>query len=168
MGIFLLEHWHNNCLLTSKQINNQVTKEGTDAILNFFFRNSGQPASWFLGLIDSKDFLGRGSSDHMSFHPGWKECVCYSENHRPQWFAEPARNGEIVGSRPVIFTMNEAGESAGLFLVNNGHKGGTSGVLWATTLYKIQFKAGDEIRANYRTGTTWNLETTSESKAITL
>lgn len=104
----------------SETIENLVTTEGKNDILDKYFKGSAYTASWFLGL------KGTGSAavgDTLASHAGWTESTPYAGN-RPAitWGTTSAGSNTATA---VAYSINATATVAGAFVssVNTGTAG---------------------------------------------
>ncbi len=144
-------------IIASGILENQVTIEGRNHMLNTEFRAGTQQASWFFGLVDNTGWTGNPDSDIMASHPGWSEFVGYTESTRRQWSPGAPTLGSLTNATPAVFTIDTAGALYGFFISSNSAKGGTSGTLWSSVQFAsgiLNINIGDEIRVTYTYGIT--------------
>lgn len=156
-GQYRWEHLRNGKVVASGAIDNTVTVEGRNHMLNTEFRGGTQAASWFFGLVDDSAFGSNPDTDTMLVHPGWTEFVTYSQATRPQWSPAAASGGSLTNVTTAVFTINGTGMVHGFFIASNSTKGGTAGVLWSSvpfTTGPLPVESGDEIRTTYTYGVT--------------
>jgi len=116
----------NGNLKWTETVENLVTTEGKNDILDKYFKGSAYTAAWYLGL------KGAGSGavgDTLASHAGWSEVTPYSGN-RPAitWGTTSAGSNTATA---VSYTINATSTVAGAFgcTVNTG----TSGKLYNVT-----------------------------------
>lgn len=113
---------------------NSATTEGVNHLLDVGFGNATQNANWFFGIISGSGFTATAITDTMASHSGWTEDTQYNSAIRPQWNDAAASSRAKASSSSSTFTMSNATSIRGVFLASNSQKGGTSGVLWCTSL----------------------------------
>lgn len=140
------------------ETHNGVVTEGLDTILDTMFNAQTQTAEWKIGLIDSTNFSAVDPSDTMSSHAGWQEITNYSEATRVDWAPDDTSNGVITNATAASMTINADGTIKGLFLTNDGTKGGTAGLLWATAVFgsEVIVLDGDSLKVTYTVTATAN------------
>jgi hypothetical protein len=146
-----LEHWRGDKLLRKETFKNGVTNVGKNAFLDAFFNVGSQPANWYLGLINNTGFTNVSSSDTASSHSLWLEWTATGDSGRLGW-GQGAASGQQVASGSIITTtLTAAGTLQGIFLISDGTKGGTTGILWATALFSSPLVAeiGDTLKLTY-------------------
>jgi hypothetical protein len=134
------------------EFKNGITNAGLNNMLGVTFHNDTQSATWYAGLISAVAFGSVAAGDTMASHSGWTETSAYSETNRPTWGVGAASGKSITNSTNMTFTINADGtQVAGIFIVNNNTKGGTTGILWCTGLFPSAqtFLNGDLIKVQY-------------------
>lgn len=142
--------WNVECrdkdgnLKWEEDINNLVTDEGVNDLLNKYFKGSAYTAAWYVGLIaDGAGALA--TTDTAASHAGWTEFVDYTSVTRPVLTlgAVAAKSASNSASR-AAFTLNLAGTIRGCFLATSAAKGLTSGLIYSEAL----FTTGNKVLAN--------------------
>lgn len=108
-------------------VENLVTTEGKNDIIDKYFKGSGYTATWFLGL---KGTGAPDAADTLSVHNGWAEVTSYVGNRAAITFG--TTGVPTAGSNqasPVIFSINASTTVAGAFIVSVNT--GTSGKLYS-------------------------------------
>jgi hypothetical protein len=152
-GKFKIEHYRNGKLLDTYNINNDITNEGKNTILEIMFHDGTQIASssWFIGLISNSGFSALAAADTMASHSGWTEFTGYSQATRVAWGPGAAASQSITNSTPATFDINATGTVKGIFVTSNSTKSGTTGKLWATALFTADVPVvnGDQLKVTY-------------------
>ncbi len=130
---------------------NAVTTVGKNGIFDWAFRNQANPATWYIGLIDSAGFASTAVTDTMSAHPNWAEFVAYTEAVRQTWTTVAAVNASITNTTPATFNINATGAIRGIFVVSDNVKSGVAGVLWTTGLFPAALNVvnTDQVKITY-------------------
>jgi hypothetical protein len=135
---------------------NGVTDAGIASLLNIYFRNQTQIASWYIGLVDNSGFVSFASADTMSSHAGWSEVSTgsYSNANRLQWSAGAPSGGAIVNASTADHNMTPVSALTvkGLFLTSDNTKGGTTGTLFSTAAFTGGTQTvnnGDTLKVTY-------------------
>lgn len=124
-------------------IENLVTDEGLNYLLDAGLSAGTPVTSWFVGLTGASPTVAAG--DTMASHAGWTEVVAYTEATRPAWTdgGVTAKSVSNSGS-PATFTINANGTGiGGAFLVSNSTKGGSTGTLYAVGAFSAGNKTLD-------------------------
>lgn len=153
-GRFWIEKWMASGLFVARQhVKNGITLVGLNDVLDAYFRQQAQ-STWRLGLIDNSGFDELAETDTMLSHVGWTEITTYSEANRPLWTPGPASGQSIINPTSAVFTMTATKTINGLFVVNEGTKGGTSGILWSTGSMDtpLFYQEGEIARCVYECG----------------
>jgi hypothetical protein len=146
-----VEHWRGDELLRKEEFKNGVTNVGKNAFLDAFFNGGTQPANWYLGLINDAGFVTVSSSDTAASHTNWAEWTATSDSGRLDWGQGAASGQQVASGSVIITTLTSAGTLQGIFLISDGTKGGTTGILWATALFSSPLVAevGDTLKLTY-------------------
>lgn len=133
-GTYYLEcrEYEGGPLVWKEPINNLVTTQGGNNLLDTYFAGSSYSATWYLGLITTTGYTtGPALNDTAASHAGWAESVNYSQAARPAaaWNSAAAKSKSM--SAPLAYTINASDTIAGCFLISNATKGGTSGILYS-------------------------------------
>jgi hypothetical protein len=131
-------------------IENLVTTQGRNDMLDKYLSGASYTASWFMGLVSSVSYSALAAADTMASHAGWTEAGAanaptYSQSTRPavsSWAAASA--GAKATSATIAFSITGSGTVKGAFLTTNSTKDGTTGTLFSVGL----FSGGDRVVAN--------------------
>lgn len=135
----------------TETVNNLVTNEGKNLMLDAMFHGTAAIATWYTGLISLASYTGILVTDTMSSHGGWLEFTGYSESVRQTWVEGAAASQSTTNSSPMVFSVNASGTVKGIFLTSVNTKSGTTGVLWSSVLFAadLPVNSGDTINATY-------------------
>lgn len=130
---------------------NDITNAGKNALLDSFFRNQTQPATWYFGLIDNSGFTAFAAGDTMSSHSGWAESVVYSDSTRIAWTTVAAASQSISNTSVSTFNINGTATLKGIFVTSVSTKSGTTGTLWSTAAFTttVPVSNGDQLKITY-------------------
>ena len=147
-GKFICEMWSprgkTHRLLERWESWNGICDAGIRDMFDQYF-GGGSGRSWFLAPISAADFVGvDNENDTMSSHVGWSEVDSYDEATRPAWGPDATAGTIISNSVKVEMTINDAVDMQGMFVTSNSTKGGTTGILFSTSVF-------DDIRS-YQAG----------------
>lgn len=134
-GSFKLEHWRDGKLLAVDEFPNGIVDAGMNKLLDVFFRNQTQIATWYIGLVDNASFSVFADADTMGSHGGWIENNDYDESVRQTWTTIAAAARAITNTSVATFTMNATKTIHGIFLTSSSTKTGTTGTLWSTAAF---------------------------------
>lgn len=150
-GKLHLQLIRNGSVILDFDINNLVTNEGKNDILEVAFNGGAQHSSWYFGIIDSAGFSANVVGDTMASHAGWAEWTNYDEATRQEWGTGAASGQSITNAAPATFTINAAGTLHGAFITSSSVKGDATGVLWSTILFSaaIPVVDNDELKLTY-------------------
>jgi hypothetical protein len=123
-------HYHIECVGADgkvkwvEDIDNLVTTEGKNDILDKYFKGSSYTATWYLGL---KGTGSAAAGDTLASHSGWSEVTPYSGNRPAITFGTTSSGSNTATA--VSYTINATATVAGAFVssVNTG----TSGKLYS-------------------------------------
>ncbi len=134
-GTFYVQHLNKHGRLIGRyKLQNGIVTAGFNALLGIMFDGVTQIPTWYMGLINS-GYTALQSTDIMSSHTGWTEFTTYLASTRPTFNPGSASNQQIASSSNTTFSINANTQLAGIFIVSNSAKGGTSGTLWSTGLF---------------------------------
>ncbi len=135
----------------TEEIDNLVTNEGLDDILEQYFKGSSYNALWYVGLIDNAAFSALAAGDtaaQIDGSNGWGELTEYSESVRESLIlgsvaSQSVDNSASKASFEIIATVTVNGA----FLVSSGIKAGTAGVLYGEASFSSTraMVAGDTL-----------------------
>lgn len=149
-GIWDWEKVRKGRVLQKGRIHNLVLDAGLNDILSVYFANGTQKPNWYLGLVDNVNFNQIQSSDTAASHAGWQENTGYSGSTRVSW--NPSVGGNTAANASAqVFTFTTGVSLAGLMVISNSTKGGTSGILWSAAQFgePTAFQSGDVLRVSY-------------------
>lgn len=155
-GHFTIKHYRKGVLMGEYPIDNLITTEGKNRILDVMFHGTGATTTWYIGLVDNSGWTAFAAADVMNSHSGWTELQDYDEATRVAWAEDAASTGSITNSTPSTFTINATKTIKGIFLTSSSTKGGTSGVLWCGTAFSSPISAEDDdvLSVTYTVNTT--------------
>lgn len=151
-GKFKVEIIRAGVVISTMLFPNTVVNEGKNKLLDVFFRNQTQIATWYIGLMDNAGYSSNPVTDTMSSHAGWAESTAYSEGVRQTWTVDAAASQQIVnGTTVATFSINATATLRGIFVASNSTKGGTTGTLWSTALFPstLAVANGDQVKITY-------------------
>lgn len=139
-------------LVWSEELQNTVTTEGKNALLDKGLSASGYTAAVYIGLISSVGYVSAPSvGDTMALHPNWKEA---GTTNAPTFAARvaatfaSASGGTKSTAANSSFTFTGAGTVKGAFICFNGATSvilNTTGSLYAGCLFEFDHP----VAANY-------------------
>jgi hypothetical protein len=151
-GQMNLKLFRDGKIIHEEDFLNGVTDGGINELLDVYFRNQTQHASWYLGIIDNSGYTGVAAGDTMASHTGWNEFTNYSGTNRIQWSPAAAAAKAISNSSTSDFAITGTGTLKGIFVTNTqAHSPGNTGELWATALFAatIAVVNGDTLKITY-------------------
>ena len=141
---------------------NLVTLEGLEALATYFSGGGGQPASWYIGLIDDDGFSAISMDDTAGSHAGWTELSSYTYDGSATSRIGPLTLDYVlsVGNPTVAFlTMltlipcrfTSASTVKGFFLTSGGTKGAGGGIILAEaqSFPPLEKSTGNRVLASY-------------------
>ncbi|MCP5016290.1 MAG: hypothetical protein GY938_13615 [Ketobacter sp.] len=136
-----------------ERIENLITSEGLDDVLDKYLKGSAYTAAFYVGLTDGTPTVAAG--DTMASHAGWTEIVAYSEATREVYTLGTVSGQSVDNSASkASYSINGTATIGGCFLTTNSTKSGSTG-----TLYGVgAFTGGDR---SVLSGDTLNVTVTS-------
>jgi len=152
-GWFTVEHWRDDKLLKELVIQNGITLEGKEGLLDVHFTSGIQSTAWYCGLLDT-GYDDNDSTDTLvqAVAAEFTDYTIPTANavKRADW-SPGTQQVENVGGTDYVYIENAAlmeftitglGGSAdvyGIFITDTQLKGATTDTLWSTGA----FTAGD-------------------------
>lgn len=101
-------------------IDNLITTEGKNDLLDKYFKGSAYTAAWYLGL---KGTGSAAAGDTLASHAGWAEVTPYAGNRPAITFGTTSAGSNTASA--VSFSINATATVAGAFIasVNTGTAG---------------------------------------------
>jgi hypothetical protein len=123
-------------------IENLVTNEGLNHLLDVTLSGATQDTTWFVGLISATPTVAAGNT--LASHAGWTEVTAYDEANRVAWVDGGVASQTVSNSgSPAVFTISTNGtDVGGAFLA--GVNTGTSGTLYAAGAFTAGNKSLDD------------------------
>ena len=111
-------------------VNNVVTTEGKDFLLDSFLKGSNYTAAFYLGLASAGS---KAATDSLATHAAWTELTPYAGNRPAIAWGTSTLNGTdgINTATGVVFTANAGATVTGAFICNVAS--GTSGKLYSVS-----------------------------------
>lgn len=135
----------------TEEFHNDITNAGKNSLLDVYFRNQTQIATWYFGLVDNSGWTAFAAGDTMGSHAGWNEFTTYSDSTRIAWAPDAAASQSITNSSVSTFNINGSGTLKGIFVTSGSAKSGTTGTLWSTAAFTstVAVTSGDQIKITY-------------------
>lgn len=151
-GKFHIEHYDKDGkLLGTYDMNNGITNQGKNALLDIMFHGSTQVTTWYIGLIDNAGWSAESAGDTLTSHAGWVELTPGTDytGNRLAWTEDAAASQAITNSTSVNFPMLTTKTVKGVFIASVAT--GTSGTLWATADFAstVSVVNGDTLKITY-------------------
>lgn len=147
-GFFHVEHFNAaGELLGTYDLENGITNEGKNALLNIMFHGSTQITTWYIGIIDNGGTPTEAAADTLVTHT-WTEFTNYTGN-RLAWVEDAAASQSITNTTPTSFPILGTAVLKGIFIASVAT--GTSGTLWSTADFAstVAVANGDTLKITY-------------------
>jgi hypothetical protein len=152
-GKFHLNLIRDGKIIESIELNNGITNQGKNNVLDVFFGNATQTPTWYIGLVNNSGFSAFAAGDTHASHSGWTEFTGYSDATRREWVDDAAASQSKTNSALAVFNIDTTGVVKGLFIASLNVKGSTngSGILWSTAAFAntLNVLNGDVINVTY-------------------
>jgi len=158
-GRFHIEHFDKaGDLLGRYDVNNGITDEGLNKLLDVMFHADTAVGTWYIGLINNTSFSALAAGDTAaqthsdgSLTNGWREFNSYDEATRGTWTEGAAAARSVTNAATVDFTISASGTVKGIFVVSTNTKSGTTGVLWSTAAFgsNVVVNDNDVLKITY-------------------
>lgn len=114
----------------TEEVDNLVTTEGMNDMLDKYYKGSGYTGAHYLGLAGSGT---KAAANTMGSHAAWSEVAAYAAATRPAITWGTASAGSLAATGATAFSINGDATVAGAFIATNSTKSGTTGVLVGVT-----------------------------------
>lgn len=117
------------------EAHNLVVNQGLQDMNTKYFKGSTYTATWFIGLYGAATSNNPLATDTAASHPGFTEITPYSNVTRPVATFGTASTADpsVIdnSSSAASFSINATATIGGAFLISDGTKGGSAGVLFS-------------------------------------
>lgn len=176
-GKFEVEHFRSGKKIDEFEIDNGITVEGKNFLLNLAFHGASGPAkinTWYIGLVDNAGFTAFDETDIYDdidqAGNGWDEWPDYTDANngdstttRPEWTEAAASNKSITTDTPqAIFDVVAAGDGdtvKGVFVCGGPNAqtksdhtvGSPPNILWSTAAFSatVPVQTNDQLKVTY-------------------
>lgn len=131
------------------RIENLITNEGLNDLLDKYLKGSGYTAAWYVGLTDGTPTPA--AADTLASHTGWSEITAYTGDRQALTLGSVASQSVDNSASKAVFPITGTATIGGAFVASAAT--GTSGVLYGVGA----FIAGDKDVSN---GDTLNVTVT--------
>lgn len=152
-GRFEVEITRRNGTVEKYEVNNLVTTQGKNKILDVMFGAATQITSWYMGLVTTTGFGSFAATDTAGQIGGsnlWTETTVYSGGPtRKAWTPGTAASGSISNTTVVTFAITGSDTLKGAFIISSSTS--TGGTLWAEVAFPsgIAVASGDDVKVTY-------------------
>ena len=176
-GIIKYEHFRDGMKIKEGEVDNGITVEGKNFLLNLAFHGGDGPAKillWHIGLIDNASFSALDETDTYDdinqVGNGWDEWIDYTDANnsnsvltRPEWTEGAASSKSITTDTPqAIYDVVAAGDGDvvyGVFICggpdadtkDDDTAGSPPNILWSTAAFSatINVQTSDQLKVTY-------------------
>ena len=151
-GVFEFELVRDGKVIDKWSDHNLVTNEGLNDLLQVYLGNGTQKTTWYVGLFEKSNYTPAATDTAANIASNSTETTAYTESTRPEWVEAAASAQSITNSaNKATFTINATKTIYGAFLVSSSTKGGTAGVLFASTKFSASRSvvATDQLLVTY-------------------
>jgi hypothetical protein len=176
-GTFKIEHWRAGVKINEFEIDNLITVEAKNFLLNLAFHGASGPAkinTWYIGLVDNAGFTAFDETDTYDdidqAGNGWDEWQDYTDANngdstttRPQWSEAAASSKSITTDTPqAIYDVVAAGDGdtvKGVFIcggtnaqTKGDHTAGSPpNILWSMVAFSatVGVQTSDQLKVTY-------------------
>lgn len=176
-GKFKFEQFRGGVKIDEFEIDNGITVEGKNFLLNVTFHGGDGPAkilAWYIGLIDNASFSALDETDTYDdidqVGNGWDEWPDYkdanngdSDSTRPEWKEAAASSKSITTDTPqAIYDVVAAGDGdvvKGVFICGGPNAqtksdhtpGSPANILWSTAAFAatVNVQTNDQLKVTY-------------------
>lgn len=133
---------------------NDIVDQGMNNLLDIFFRNQTQIATWYMGLIDGTGTQTLSNSDVAGTHAGWTENTSWTGGPtRPSWTGSlaAAASRSISNSTTIDFAFTTTQTIHGIFIIDDATADTATEVLWSTAPFstEVTVNNGDTLKITY-------------------
>jgi hypothetical protein len=169
-----VEHFRKGKKIAEYAMNNGITNQGLNDVLDVMFDSGAQKTAWYMGLINLSGFTALDATDTYDdidqAGNGWDTFQNYTDANngdstttRPEWPPDEPSGQSITNSTTqAIFDITATGTVKGIFVVageastqtKGDHAPGTTppNVLWSTALFSggdVAVANGDQLKVTY-------------------
>jgi len=165
-GTFHVEHIRDGKVIREFDVDNGITIEGKNFILDVMFHNTTAADPWYQGLIDNANYTALDETDTYDdidqAGNGWDEFAAYTISANTTvraTYDEAAASGKaITSSTQSVFDITGSGTVKGILVVGLGANADTKGdhaadgILWSTALFTggdVAVQSGDQLKVTY-------------------
>jgi len=176
-GGFKFEQFRDGVKIADIEVDNGITVEGKNFLLNLCFHGTDGPAkinTWYIGLIDNAEYTAEDESDIYDdinqAGNGWDEWIDYTDANngdstvtRPVWVEGAASAKSITTDTPqAIYDVVAAGDGdtvKGVFICGGGEAltkndhtlGVPPNILWSTAAFTavVNVQTNDQLKVTY-------------------
>lgn len=155
-GHFLVEAFRpDGSLAWREDVDNIITDEGLNRILDVMLHGTTQTATWYCGLVETDTTPAAGMTYDV---PVFTECTAYDEATRVAYNEAAASSKSTTNSaNKAAFTMNATKTLYGAFLASVSTKGDHTGGANNVLLCYAKFSASQAVQDDYVVNLTYTV-----------
>lgn len=150
-GKFQIEHRRAGETIDVEEVDNLVTNEGLNKLLDVMFNGATQITTWYLGVFEG-NYTPVATVTAATITANSTESTAYDAATRPEYVEAAAASQSITNSaNRASFVFNATKTIYGAFLVSASSKSATTGTLFSAARFSTSkaVVATDELLLTY-------------------